>query len=56
MNNKGKAVPLKAWSDPEGSRKLRFPDYMTTAQEVGKIVILTHRPHLLPGNLGTLFC
>ena len=23
---KGKAVPLQAWSDPEGSRKLRFPD------------------------------
>jgi hypothetical protein len=28
---KGKAVPLQAWSGPEGSRKLRFPDYMTTA-------------------------
>ena len=26
-----KAVPLQAWSDPEGSRKLRFPDFMTTA-------------------------
>jgi hypothetical protein len=23
---KGKAVPLQAWSDPEGSRKLRFLD------------------------------
>ena len=23
---KGKAVPLQAWSGPEGSRKLRFPD------------------------------
>jgi hypothetical protein len=28
---KGKAVPLQAWSDPEGSRKFRFPDFMTTA-------------------------
>jgi len=28
-----KAVPLQAWSGPEGSRKLRFPDFMTTAQE-----------------------
>ena len=26
---KGKAVPLQAWSGPEDSRKLRFPDYMT---------------------------
>ena len=25
-NNKGKAVPLQAWSGPEGSRKLRFPE------------------------------
>jgi hypothetical protein len=29
---KGKAVPLQAWSVPEGSRKLSFPDFMTTAQ------------------------
>ena len=28
------------------SRKLRFPDFMTTAQKVGKVVSLTHRPHL----------
>jgi hypothetical protein len=26
---KGKAVLLKAWSGPEGSRKLTFPDYMS---------------------------
>jgi hypothetical protein len=25
---KGKAVPLQAWSSAEGSRKLRFPDYI----------------------------
>ena len=24
---KGKAVPLQAWSSPEGSRKLRFPRF-----------------------------
>ena len=54
---KGKAVPLQAWSGPQGSRKLRFPDFMTTAQEVGKVVSLTHRPHLPPGNSpGTHFC
>jgi len=28
----GEAVPLQAWSGPEDSRKLRFTDYMTTAQ------------------------
>jgi hypothetical protein len=47
---KGKTVPLQAWSDPDGSRKLRFPDYMTTAQDGGKVVSLTHRPPLPPGN------
>jgi hypothetical protein len=41
---KGKAVLLRAWSGPHGSRKLRFPDYMTTAQDSGKVVSLTHRP------------
>jgi len=29
---RGKAVPLLARSGPEGSRKLRFPDFVTTAQ------------------------
>jgi len=54
---KDKAVPLQAWSGPEGSRKLRFPDFMTTAQGGGKVVNLMHRPHLPPGNSpGTHFC
>jgi len=43
---KGKAVPLKAWSGPEGSRKLRFPDFTTTVKDGGKVVSLTHRPPL----------
>jgi hypothetical protein len=54
---KGKAVPSQAYSGPEGSRKLRFPDFMTTAQDGGKIVSLRHRPPLPPGNTpGTHFC
>jgi len=48
---KGKAVPLQAWSGPEGSKKLRFPDFVTTAQDGGKVVSLTHRPPLPPGKL-----
>jgi len=43
---KGKAVSLQAESGPEGSRKLRFPDFMTTAQDGGKFVSLTYRPPL----------
>ena len=34
---KGKAVPLQAWTDPEGSRKLRLPDFVTTAQDSGRL-------------------
>jgi len=36
-----------------GSRKLRFPDFMTTAQDGGKVVSLRHRPGVaqrVPGN------
>jgi len=54
---KGQAVPSQAWSVPEGSRKLRFPDYMTTSQDGGKVVSPTHRPPLPPGSApGTHFC
>ena len=53
---KGKAVPLQAWSGPEGSRELMFPDYLTTAQDGGKVVSPTHLPPLPPENApGTRF-
>jgi len=44
--DKGKEVSLQAWGGPEGSRKLRFPDFMTTAHDGGKVVSLTHQPPL----------
>jgi len=51
---KGTSDPLQAWTGPEGSRKLRFPDFVTTAQDGGS---LTHQPPLPPGNTpGTHFC
>jgi len=40
--------PLQARSGTDGSRKLRFSEFMTTAQDGGKVVSLTHRlplPH-----------
>jgi hypothetical protein len=56
-NKKSTATPLEAWSGPEASRKLRLPDYMTTAQDGDKVVSLTHRPPLPTGNApGTHFC
>jgi len=43
---KGKAVPLQAWTGPEGSRKFRLPDFVTS-QDGGKVVSLMHGPPLL---------
>jgi len=52
LSHKGKckAVPLQAQRGPYGSRKLKFPDFVTMAQDGGKVVSLTHRPPLPPGN------
>ena len=51
-----KAVTLQVRSGPEGCRKLRFPVFMTTVQDSGKVVRLTHLPSLTPVNAhGTHF-
>jgi len=56
LRGKSKAVPLPIHGS-EGSVKLRFPEYMTTAQGGGKVDSLTHRSPVPPGNaLGTHFC
>jgi len=36
------------WSGPEGSRKLRFPEYVTMAKDGSKVDRLTHRPLFTP--------
>jgi len=45
---KGQAIPLQVWAGPEGSRRLRLPDFMTTAHEGGKFVSPTDWPPLPP--------
>ena len=37
---KGKSVPLRARKGPEGSSKLRFPDFVTTVQDGGRLSAL----------------
>jgi len=52
-----KMSPITGPRRPEGSRKLRFPNYVSVAQDVGKVVSLTRRLLLPPGNTpGTHFC
>jgi len=34
------SIPERPGSDPEGSRKLRFPDFVTTAQDWGRLSAL----------------
>ena len=40
VKGKGKVVPLQAWTGPEGSMKLRFPDFVTMAQDGGRLSAL----------------
>ena len=42
-----KISPITGSRCLEGSRNLRFPDYVTLTQDVGKVVSLTHQPFLL---------
>ena len=43
QQDKGKAVPLEAWSGPEDSRKLRFPDLWQRHREVVRSDLRTDR-------------
>ena len=47
---KDKSVPLQACTGPEGSRKLRFPDFMTMAQNGDRLSAL-HTGQLYPQDI-----
>ena len=47
---KVKAVPLQAWTGPEGSRKLKFSDFVTTAQDGSRLSVL-RTGHLNPQEI-----
>ena len=47
---KNEAVPLQAWTGPEGSRKLRLPDFVTTAQDGGRLSAL-RTGHIYPKEI-----
>ena len=43
-----KISPIRGPRCPEGFRKLRFPDYVTMAQDSGKVASLRNRPLFTP--------
>jgi hypothetical protein len=51
ISKQDEAAPLQAWTGTESSRKLRLPDFVTMAQDGGRLsALLTGRfyQHLLP--------
>jgi len=50
VKGKGKAVLLQAWRGPEGSRKLRLPDFMTMTQDGDRLSTL-HTGNLYPHEM-----
>ena len=50
-----KISPITGPTCPDGSRKLRFPDYVTMAQDGGMAVSLMHRPLFTPQEIRGLF-
>jgi len=50
LGQKRKADPLQAQRGPEGCRKLRFPDLVTTAQDGGRLSALL-TGHLYPQEM-----
>jgi hypothetical protein len=47
VKGKGKAVPLQAWTDPQGPRRLKPPDFLTSAHEGGRLSAFTPRINLV---------
>ena len=55
---KGKVIPLQAWTGPEGSRRLRLPDFQDNRHmKVVRLSALRTGRLYPPGNSpGTHFC
>jgi hypothetical protein len=52
-----KSSPVTGLEWPKGLQEVKVPRFLDKAQGGGKVVSLTHRPHLPPGNTpGTHFC
>jgi hypothetical protein len=55
---KGKVIPLQAWTGPEGSRRLRLPEFLDSRYiKAVRLSALRTRRLYLPRNIpGTHFC
>ena len=49
--NTVKISPVTGLEWPRGFQELRFPNYVTMAQDGGKVVSLTHRPLFIPKEI-----
>jgi len=50
-HKKGKAIPLQAWTGPEGSRKLRLPDFKTIGTWKAVRLSALRTGHLYPQEI-----
>ena len=56
-NSKGKTFPLQAWTGPEGSRRLKLPNFKTWHMKVVRLSALRTSRLYPPGNTpGSRFC
>jgi hypothetical protein len=57
LRGNGKAIPLQAWTGPEGSRRLRLPDFMSQHMKVLRLSATWTCRLSCPGNIpGIHFC
>ena len=49
--SKGKVIPLQAWTGPEGSRRLRLPDFKTIGTLKVVRLLALHTGRLYPQKI-----
>jgi len=53
---KGKGIPIEAWTDPHGPRKLRLQEFLRQSAHEGTVVIPTHQLVILKSLCTNAWC